>query len=439
MMSLRRTALIWMTLLLTAIGFISFGISYEYARLEAADFLDGQLRQIALNAGENLVETFPSIRKHDPEDEFIITMWNSSGKALRQTANSLPLPRQSRVGFATIHALGEDWRVYVAYDSNRFVQVAQRMSVRREMAETAAIQAGAPVLMIIPLAWLAIGWLLSRWLRSVTSLAQNIAGRGIENKERISVDGVPIEVRPLVEAMNLLTTRLQQALTQQKQFVADAAHELRTPLAALNIQVDNLRATARDDQAGVVTDLDNGVHRATALVQQLLQLARSDETTLRQPFEMLNVTELVIQAVADFQLIASAKGVDLGMAASDSAVLSGCAADLKMLFGNLIDNAIRYTPEGGCIDVSVRLEGGPMVVEILDTGCGIAEAELPRIFDRFFRAASNDVEGSGLGLSIAATVATQHGLAIDIANRTDRSGVRVRVTHAVGGASLTRP
>ena len=427
MTSLRYTALIWMTALLTVVGVLAFFVSYELARREAADFLDGQLRQIALNAGAGLADAKAPGAKHDPEDEFVITIWNPAGEALRHSPNDIDLPQRPEPGYATIQANGEDWRVYLARDDRRSVQVAQRMSVRQEMAEAASIQAGAPILILIPLTWLVIGWALGQLLRRLTDVAGEIAERGIDSREQIPVARVPAEIRQIVDAMNVLINRLQQALEQQRRFVADAAHELRTPLAALHIQIDNLRANARNDQSSLISELHAGVSRATALVEQLLRLARSENSTGQTQREIVDLSELVTQCVADLIPLADAKGIDLGIAAHDIVLVQGWPADLKMLFGNLVDNAIRYTPAGGTVDVTVRRNSASVSVEILDTGCGVAEPDLPRLFDRFFRASPVDVEGSGLGLSIAFVVAQRHGLTIQIENRIHHAGLRVLV------------
>ncbi len=438
MKSLRRTALVWMTALLACVGLVACVITYELARREANGFLDGQLRQIALNAGDGLPDAADPSVKHDAEDDFVISIWNADGSPSRRAGNAIALPRQNRQGFATIFAADEDWRMYQASDGHRTVQVAQRMSVQLEMAENAAIQAAVPILVVIPLAWLVIGWSLGHLLGRVTKLARTVGERGVESREHIPVSGVPTEIRPLVSAMNALTDRLQQALEQQKRFIADAAHELRTPLAALHLQIDNLRARTGDGEAGLVDELGGGIHRASALVEQLLRLARSDESAPQPPAQMLDLTELVTQCVADFVQIAAARQIDLGMGATDASVLAGLPADLRVMVGNLIDNAIRYTQEGGIVDVSVRRADGPVVIEILDTGCGVAEADIPRLFDRFFRSAANGAEGSGLGLSIAASIARQHGLEIKIENRTGRQGLRVRVNRLPAGPSLIR-
>ena len=429
MTSLRRSALIWMTVLLAAIGVISFAIIYETARREAAGFLDVQLRQIALNAGGGLPDAIPAtpLKEHDAEDDVVISIWNANGEPMSRVANAIALPRQTRPGFATVQAGGESWRVYMASDAVGTVQAAQRISVRTEMAETAALQAGLPVLAAIPLAWLVLGWLLGRLLGRLSSLAKGIAARGAESLDPLPVSGVPLEVLPMVEAMNGLIVRLRNAMDQQKRFVSDAAHELRTPLAALQIQIDNLRLSAAAPPPQVV-ELGAAVKRASGLVNQLLRIARLDGPPEQAPAVTVDLGALVTQCVADVVLIAETKGVNIGIDTCDCAMISGWPGDLKTLFGNLLDNAVRYTAAGGKIDISVRQAGSIVTVEILDTGCGIEPKDLPRVFERFFRAAALDVDGSGLGLSIVEAIAKRHGLQVEIANRTDRTGILARVS-----------
>ncbi|HKN30340.1 MAG TPA: ATP-binding protein [Roseiarcus sp.] len=427
MKSLRRSALLWTTALLAGVGLIAFAIAYDLARRESGDFLDGQLRQIALNAGDGLKDVVAPGKRADPEDQFLIMIWNAADEPLRRSKAAVELPRAWQQGFATVRASGEDWRVYMVGDGQRFVQVAQRMGVREEMARTAAIQAGAPILIVIPLAWLVIGWSLRRVLGSLSTISRAIAERGIDNKEQIPAADAPAELRPLIDAMNVLASRLQHALAAQRRFVSDAAHELRTPLAALRIQISNLRDQARDDQMAVVDDLEAGIRRATALVQQLLRLAREDEAVAPAASEAVELTDLAKQCIADFVTLAAAKDIDIGIGETAAASWRGSSADFATLVGNVLDNAIRYAPEGGTVDVSVQSsESGPGI-EVLDTGPGVAKSELPRLFDRFHRAAPAGCEGNGLGLAIAASIAKRYGLTIDVTNRPDRSGLRVTI------------
>ncbi len=435
MNSLRRSALIWITALLSAVGILVFFTAYELARRDVAEFLDGQLHQIALNAGEGFGDIAPHSAPRDADEDIVVSIWSASGESLRNSKHGAALPRADSQGFATIHAAGEDWRIYMASDGKRFVQVAQRMSVRDEIAQAAAVQAGTPILVAIPMAWLVLGWSLGQVLQRMSHLAQAIAARGVDAKEQISLVGAPLEVHPLIEAMNELITRLHRALEAQKRFVADAAHELRTPLAVLRIQLDNLRAQASQAQLPLVADLNSGVVRATTMVEQLLRLARSENASSVGPMCDVDLGEILKRCVADFVPQAGDKGIDMGLQIDGPLIAKGVEADLKILFGNVIDNAILYTPYGGSVDVFLRISPQPGI-EILDTGCGVAEVEIPRLFDRFHRAAEPGIDGNGLGLAIAHVIARRHGMSITIENRQDRSGLRVRVG-CPGAASLS--
>jgi two-component system, OmpR family, sensor kinase len=419
MTSLRRTALIWMTTVLTVVGLVGVAVSYWVARDEANGFLDSQLRQIALNVGGGLAETTGPQVAHDPEDDFVVQIWNRSGERTHVSHPLLDIPRQSVVGFTDLSAAGDAWRVYTSSDGRRTVQVAQRDSVRREIAENAAIGTVAPILAMIPLAWLVIGWTLGRFLDQLTGVASAIARRSIDSTEPIGLEGVPQEVGPLVEGMNVLIHRLHHALDRQRRFVSDAAHELRTPLTAIRLQIENLRQAVGHDAAAErrLSELERGAERASSLVHQLLRVTRYDASQEGPQTAPVDLVELLKSCLADHVPVADAKGIDLGLTATDKAFVLGNAGDLQILFTNLIDNAVRYTPTGGTVDVGVRRRAKDAVVEIADTGCGMPEHLLVRAFDRFFRAAPPGVEGSGLGLSIVKAIAERHDLRVVLARR----------------------
>ncbi|HXT06679.1 MAG TPA: ATP-binding protein [Roseiarcus sp.] len=425
--SLRRTALLWMTGLLTVVGLVTILIAYGYVRGEADEFLDGQLRQIALNAGTGVsVANAPEAVDHDPEDQFAITIWDERGRVVHQSLAGVAIARQARSGFADVNADGERWRVYATHGGGRTVQVAQRETVRAEIIGSAAIAAAAPILIVIPLSWLVVGWAMNRMLRRLDVLESEIAKRTATATEPLPLEGVPAEIRPLVASMNGLIERLRAAVDAQKLFLADAAHELRTPLAAMQIQVDNLAAGPAAPIERVAA-LAAGVKRASALVNQLLRLARLEGpgATERQP---VNVGAILLDGVADAAPVAEAKKVDIGAHIRGPAWVAATEADMRTLFGALIDNAVRYTPAGGSIDVNLLGGSSGAVVEILDTGPGLPKGCEDRIFDRFFRGAPHDTEGAGLGLAIARRIAERHALALTVENRTDgHNGARARV------------
>jgi two-component system OmpR family sensor kinase len=426
MISLRRTILVWITIILVVVGAIAAIVSYEHASEEATDFLDGQLRQIALNLGDLKPEPFDAPGVHtDPEDQFIIEVHKRNGEIIRSPRDSILLPLQNESGFSIVNAGGRDWRVYTWITPKRTVQIAQQMAVRQELAERAATGAATPILVAIPLAWLVIGWTIKRTLDKLAEVVRAIGECGPDRMDPIPIGDAPSEVRPLIAGMNDLIARLQSALDQQRRFLSDAAHQLRTPLTALGVQVDNLRTAAKGDTA-ISSELGQGVRRTSKLLEQLLRLARFDAPPLSRRFESLDLVGLVKDCVAEQVPIATKKGVDLGLGTTEAAEVSGAPAELKILFGNIIDNAVRYTPPGGAVDVSIYRNAGRMIVEIADSGPGVSERDLPRLTERFFRACSPDIEGSGLGLAIAEAISKRHGFEMTIANRA-QGGLAVSV------------
>ena len=228
--------------------------------------------------------------------------------------------------------------------------------------------------------------------------------------------------------MNSLIVRLRDAVEAQRRFVSDAAHELRTPLAGMQIQVENLSREARGAHDGATAALARGVRRASALVNQLLHLARLEESGAAQD-ETVDVNALVLESVADHAALAERKQVDLEVNLACQAVCRGDPGEVRALVSSLIDNAVRYTPSGGRIDVSIGRRDGGFVVEVFNTGAFLPKGAETRVFDRFFRAAPQETEGTGLGLSIARRVAERHGFGLTVENRADGvAGVVARLS-----------
>jgi two-component system OmpR family sensor kinase len=224
-------------------------------------------------------------------------------------------------------------------------------------------------------------------------------------------------VRPLVQELNLLFGRVRTAFDTQQNFVADAAHELRTPLAALKLQVQSLeRSDQRADSAEArklaISRLSAGIERATRLVEQLLVLARQEASAA--PHQPVVLADLAKRAVADLIGVAQNKHIDLGLQRADGGEVEGQPEALMILLRNLVDNAIKYTPSGGTVDVSVAAEQGALSVTVEDSGPGIPPEERERVFDRFYRVPGSDAAGSGLGLAIIKSIAERHGATLTL-------------------------
>lgn len=237
-------------------------------------------------------------------------------------------------------------------------------------------------------------------------------------------ENTPIEIQPLVRELNELLARLNTSLQAQRNFVADAAHQLRTPLTALQLQLGNLKRAKTDiERERNAANLQNGINRATQLVQQLLTLARLEPDAAEPQKPFINLTHLAQHVLTAHTDMALDKNIDLKLHSITGILVPGNEENICVLLENLLGNALRYTPTGGKVIIHVYTENGQAVINVLDNGIGIKESERERIFERFYRVLGTEVEGTGLGLSIARSIAEQHGGTITVADGIDGKGV----------------
>jgi two-component system OmpR family sensor kinase len=277
---------------------------------------------------------------------------------------------------------------------------------------------------------LVVWWAIGRSLAPVAQVRSQMAARKADDLSPVSEAGLPDEVRPLIQELNLLFDRLRQAFEAQKSFVADAAHELRSPLAALKIQLQGLQRAADDAARGVaVRRLSSGIDRATHLVDQLLALARQEASAVSGVGrrEDVDLSQIGLLALTDTLLDAQTRHIDLGVHRADAIVVKGQAEALRVLTRNLLDNAIKYTPQGGTVDMDVHHTPSGPVLSIEDSGPGIPEKDRVRVLDRFYRVSGAGADGSGLGLAIVKTIADQHGASVLIDKSERLGGLRVQV------------
>jgi two-component system OmpR family sensor kinase len=429
MSSLRKVALIWTTILLAIVATATVIASRHVALVEVNKLLDNELQQIAVNAGRGLTEaTVEPVLETEAENLVSIQTWTRAGEPIHESQPTDKLPRQTKLGFSDLEAGGHLWRVYTASDGQRFAQIGQRWSARLEIANHAAVAAAVPLLAAFPIAWIAVILGLDQLLRRLAGFSNSLAKRSVDAKDPIDLGEMPDEFVPTITAINCLIDRHRLAVEQQKQFVSEAAHELRTPLAALQIQIDNLgNRPDVEAQREILKELGGGVRRASAMVGQLLKMARLDDPSGTLHESEIDLKELMISVASDFVLTSAKCGVELIMTVGEARTIKGSDADIRLLFANLIDNAIRYTPSGGNVEVFMKQTNSGVSVEIVDSGIGIPDQALPRIFDRFYRAAPSDIEGTGLGLAIARKIAERNRFQIAVANRKDRRGVVAQV------------
>jgi two-component system OmpR family sensor kinase len=431
--SLRARLLIGLLGLLTAIGFIAGIAAYVLDRNEVDESLDGQLLQLAVNVGDT---DYPVAARDgdgvriDPEDEFVVTIWNRSGQS-HSSDSSYRVAQPEVPGYANFQAMGEEWRAYTWINRDRTVQVAQRIVVREEFAANSAAKAVLPIAALLPLSWLLVGWVVARVLRPLHRVTNELRRWGKAGTNPLPLNDVPSEIMPLALATKDLVTRLQSQLEFREQFISDAAHELRTPLTALRLQARNLgESAASPDQTTLIADMIAGVRRMSDMVDKLLQLARADASApIRNPVSV-DIGKAVVTSLQGVIPVAAEKGIDIGVVATTAETVLADPDELRTLIANLVENAVRYTPKGGVVDLSVERLAAEIVLEVRDTGPGIPKHLLNRVFGRFVRLPGSEIEGSGLGLPIVKAIAERCGARVALVNREDRSGLIARVTFA---------
>jgi two-component system OmpR family sensor kinase/two-component system sensor histidine kinase QseC len=269
-----------------------------------------------------------------------------------------------------------------------------------------------PLLLTTPIAALAIWWLAARNLAPIERLAREVRTRDARSLAAVPTAGLPDEIAPLASALNALLARLSSSLDSQRAFVADAAHELRSPLTALKLQLELLRrADDAETREAARIAIGEGIGRASRLVEQLLALARSEPDAVL-PVERVDLAAAARQAIDDTTPFADSRSVSIALIAHGGACVKGDPVALNLLVRNLVDNAVRYSPTASRVEVRVRQQSGEVVLEVDDAGPGIPDAERERVFDRFYRRADAAGAGSGLGLAIVRSVASAHAATV---------------------------
>jgi len=424
--SLRTQLLVTLLALVTVLGAIGAIGAYLVSRSEVDQSLDGQLRQIALNVGDTDNPVSPNRAdgvKLDPEDAFVVTIWDFLGAPLSSVPSFHPR-RPNDTGYVDFVAQGEQWRAYALVGPNSTVQVAQRMVVRDEFAADSALRAVLPFAAMIPLGWLVVVLVVGRVLRPIRGLTEQLRHWGKSTTSPLVLDDVPDEVMPLALATNDLVTRLQGQLEFREQFISDAAHELRTPLTALRLQAGNLKASLDSaEEAALLAEMETGVLRMSDMVSKMLQLARADATAaMRDPISV-DLNAVIAGSLEQVMPMAIAKEIDLGVADSVPATVFADPEEIRTLVTNLVENAVRYTPKSGTVDVAVQQSASDVTLEVRDTGPGIPEHLLERVFGRFVKVDASDGEGSGLGLSLVRAIAERCGGSVTLANRQEHQGL----------------
>lgn len=437
--SLRRRLLLLLLGAILLLWAAIAAVSFYFARHEIDELMDAQLAQsaqvIMALAQADMEQVAAEVEefKHQYEQKLSFQVLDTKGRTLLRTANA-PRGRMSDTedGFSNTVVEGMVWRVFSRWDSGQrfLVQVGQSDEIRDELAGDVMLTLLAPVLFAFPVLALLIWVSVGRGLAPLQRAAQEVQARDPGNLTPLGEEGAPTEVRPLLAGLNALFRRLGDAFEAERRFTADAAHELRTPLAALRTQAQvALRAADEAGRRHALEQVIVGVDRATQLVEQLLTLARVDPESSHAGGEAVDLDNMASEVLAQLAPAALRRGTELRLEEPRGEPRPrGDRAMLGILLRNLADNAIRYTPRGGAVRVATGAEDGHAWLEVEDNGPGIPPAERDKVFQRFYRVLGTGEGGSGLGLSIVRRIADLHGAQLGLGEGDDGKGLRVRVT-----------
>lgn len=432
-----RSRLLWLLLVAIASTALVQGVvAYRSASAAADEIFDYHMQQMALSLRGGMPSSAAGTTEDDAGDgseDYIVQVWTQDGLRIFESASRNVLPQRAVMGFANVPANGTTYRVFSLQSHGHVVQVAQDLHARHELARAMALRTLVPVALMAPALMLLVWWSVSYSLRPLDRVRRQLARRQADDLGAIHEAELPDELQPLVRDLNQLLDRLRRAFEAQAHFVADAAHELRSPLAALKLQVQaTQRAPDEATRAQSLQRLAAGIDRASHLVEQLLTLARqqSDAGVSAQACRLADITR---ETVAECAAQAHDAGIDLGLAGHCDDPVAGHPEALRILVRNLVDNAIKYTPRSGTVDVTVLREADRVVLRVEDSGPGIPEGERVRVLDRFYRTADASararpgVTGSGLGLAIVASIAQWHQAQVQLAGSQRLGGLQVEV------------
>jgi two-component system, OmpR family, sensor kinase len=438
MCSLRRVLLMWLVPLFLLVGAASAAFSYWSYSTMVREFMDSQMQQLGDSIAMQEEHAMPpglSPERVHKWGAYVVQVYGADRSLVASSWPKLTAPLQREPGFADLRQDGASWRVYSTEDhGGRRVQVLQSGTFRAHLAAERAGAAIAPVMILLPLAIMILWGVSGAMSRAVRDIGRQAALQDENSISELPLARVPQELKPLVESFNSLLTRLRDAFATQRRFVQDAAHELRTPITAVALQLENVRCDLPEGACKQsFAQLEAGVSRAQRLVDQLLKLSRQEAPVL-EPAGVVDLQAQLHESMNALIALADQRNIDLGLvppAEGQPMPTFRCApSDLRTVIDNLIENALRYTPAGGVVDVRVVRDGPRCAIEVVDTGPGIPAELLPRVFDRFFRVPGGNARGSGLGLSIAQAAAQRCGLRIALRNREDRSGLIARIEPA---------
>jgi two-component system, OmpR family, sensor kinase len=416
MTSIRARLLVALIILVALISLLAAGVTYRRVLNETSTLFDYQLRQMALSL-RNQISLAPRIEvpPDQGDTDFVVQIWDVFGARTYLSRPGLPLINQTVLGYADLNLRGQPWRAYGLQTADGVIQIAQPVQVREALARVAAERVVIPLILLLPIMIGAVAWIVRRGLLPLRFVAAEVQRRDARSLAPLGTENLPREIAPLVGELNRLLERLQRAFAAQRAFISDAAHELRSPLTALRLQLQLLdRAPDETNRIEARGRLGAAVERAIHLVEQLLTLARSEPQEAAMDLEKVDLAAAAADGIRDTHDLSLARNIDLGLDAAPGLLILGNREALRTLVRNLVDNAVRYTPPGGTVQVRCHSAAQRAMLEVSDSGPGIAAADRERVFDRFYRRAAAQEEGTGLGLAIVKAIAERHAARIDL-------------------------
>ena len=447
--SLKKQLLLSLLTSLLLVWGLTVYISYKQTRDEIAQLFNAELAQSARVVHafvENLLQQKRLSKLWDQDkspDLFELPILGEKYERkiafqLRSAKDGVMLRSESapefalsltRNGYSQTEINNQHWHVYSISSNNGdyIIHVGQRDDIRRDLVESLAGQSLLGVLLVLPVLGAIIGLIVSRTLRPLKQLKQQLSVRKVGHLQPLSLDNLPEEVAPMVEQINTLFVLLEQAFANERNFTSDASHELRTPLAGMMTQLQVAQKTTDETmRVQALQKCQMAVVRMTHMVQQLLTLSRVQHQNAQVSKQLLDVNQAMVSVMADIEHAAREKHTEIELQGQDGFAVEANPQLLDILFRNLLDNAIKYTPEGGKVLVRLIKQGLKIGVTIEDSGPGVADADYSRISQRFYRCVetAQSAEGSGLGLSIAQRIMRLHDAGIGFA-KSELGGLKV--------------
>lgn len=369
----------------------------------------------------------------EAENTMEFQLWDENGKLILKSKNAPKIPlSDGRDGLSTLWLNGQAWRVNTAFsEKNQITVMVAEQSDYRQQLENQLTQDSIIIMLITyPFLGLLIWIIVGRGLSSLKRVANEVRDRETLNLKPVDAESVPSEIEPLITELNSLFTRLKEGFEKEKRFTADAAHELRTPLAALSAQIQvALREETPEGRNRALLKVLAGVNRSTHVIQQLLTLSRMDpEASIHDP-QAVNLAHQAAEVAAQLAPEAIAKNIELELLTPDSkATIMANPTAIHILLRNLVDNAIRYSPENSFVKINIEENNDEVTLTVMDNGPGIPEELRERVFERFFRVSGTKTTGSGLGLGIVMQIVKLHKAKIELLTPEHSHGLTVKIT-----------